>query len=44
VAEQAGAAGHDLLLERLALSWEHRVSAALELEHRLHVIRLATPT
>lgn len=43
LAGQAAAAGHDVLLEGLALSWEYRLSAALARDHRLHVIRLATP-
>jgi hypothetical protein len=43
LAGQAAEEGHDVLLEGLALSWDHRLSAALARVHRLHVIRVATP-
>ena len=37
------ASGHDVLLEGLLLSGEHRRSAALAKAHELHVLRLDTP-
>jgi hypothetical protein len=37
------AAGHDVLLEGLVLSGEHRHMAALAAAHPLHILHLATP-
>ena len=43
LAAEEAMGGHDVLLEGLQLSGEHRRSAALAAAHRLHVLRLATP-
>jgi hypothetical protein len=43
LADAWASAGHDVLLEGLALSREHLRSAALAEAHPLHVLRLATP-
>jgi hypothetical protein len=41
IAGQMAEEGHDVLLEGLSLSWDHRWSAALARAHPLHVICLA---
>lgn len=43
LADRYAAGGHDVLLEGLLLSAEHRQSAALAEVHELHVLRLDTP-
>jgi len=43
LADAFASAGHDVLLEGLRLSGEHRRSAALAEAHAVHVLRLDTP-